>query len=541
MKTTMKAVSILSMFLVCGMVMAAFSPSIAPLAGGGPEPSVFRYDQNRTGISGLESDITSPGARWEFDSGAAAGTPPVVGDINADGENEIVLASSDGDIYALDIDGGIIWTVSGVGPYYANPGIADIAGDGINEVLIGGYYQNTGDPDLYAINGEDGSLLWVFTTSDKGAPTEKGFEAGPAFYDISGDGALDVLIGSWNHNFYALDGTDGSILWESAYGHFLRIISPIGDIDKDGNDEVLVADNHAVTRLFEMDGSLDWEITAGFGIATNPVFADVDGDSWDEIIMFSHGWAAMNIPGSLRVFNHDGSLLWTNEDYQFFYSTPTVFDVDGDGILDIINVDSNDQILVAYKGTDGSILYTNDPFEKNFMQPGLITADIDGDGETEILVSGNPNLFSINALDGSVDWVYETEGEKVSGTLVADLEGDGVSEILIRVGGKVVCLENVIDVDPMDLLDKIIEYILGLDDDCFKNNADNRKNALVNKLEEVRKMINEGDYEGAIDKLLNDIRPKMDGEGKNDWIICEDAQNDLTGMIDELIEYLESL
>ncbi len=215
--------------------------------------------------------------------------------------------------------------------------------------------------------------------------------------------------------------------------------------------------------------------------------------------------------------------------------------MDGDGILDIINVDSNDQILVAYKGTDGSILYTNDPFEKNFMQPGLITADIDGDGETEILVSGNPNLFSINAVDGSVDWIYDTDGVRVSGTLVADLEGDGVSEILIRVGGKVVCVENVIDVDPMDLLDKIIEYILGLDDDCFKNNADNRKNALVNKLEEVRTMINDGDYEGAIDKLLNDIRPKMDGEGKNDWIICEEAQNDLTGMIDELIEYLESL
>jgi hypothetical protein len=167
--------------------------------------------------------------------------------------------------------------------------------------------------------------------------------------------------------------------------------------------------------------------------------------------------------------------------------------------------------------------------------------DIDGDGGMEILVSGNPNRFSINAVDGSVDWIYNTEGKKVSGTLVADLEGDGVAEILLRYGGKVVCLENVIDVDPMDLLDKIIEYILGLDDDCFKNNADNRKNALVNKLESVRDMINAGDYEGAIDKLTNDIRPKMDGEGKNDWIICEEAQDDLTGMIDELIEYLESL
>jgi outer membrane protein assembly factor BamB len=428
-----------------------------------------------------------------------------------------------------------------VGPFYSSPGIADVDGDGINEVILGGYYHNSGDPDLYALNGEDGSLLWQFTTSDKGAATEKGFEGGPAFYDIDDDGGLDVLIGSWNHIFYALEGNDGTILWESEFEHFIRIVSPICDIDKDGNDEVLVADNHALTRLFEMDGSIDWEIYAGYGIPSNPVLADVDGDTFDEIIMFSIGWAYMGIPGSLRVFNHDGSLLWTNEEHQFFYSTPTVADVDGDGLMDIINVDSNDQLLIAYKGTDGTVLYTQEPFGNNFMQPGLLTADIDGDGEIEVLVSGNPNLFSINAADGSVDWVYDTGGKRPGGTLVADIDGDGIAEILLKLGGTVVCLQNEVSFDPNDLLDKIIEYILGLDDDCFKNNADNRKNTLVNKLEEVRKMIMAGDYEAAISKLTNDIRPKMDGEGNNDWITCPDAQNDLTGMIDELIDYLRSL
>jgi hypothetical protein len=175
-----------------------------------------------------------------------------------------------------------------------------------------------------------------------------------------------------------------------------------------------------------------------------------------------------------------------------------------------------------------------------FIATGLISADIDGDGEIELIIAASTNLYSINAQDGSVEWVYDSEGKRVSSPLVADLDGDGLAEIVIRVKENIICLQNK-QVDPMDLLDKIIEYILGLDDDCFKNNADNRKNALVNKLEEVRDMINNGDYDGAIDKLINDIRPKMDGEGKNDWIICEDAQNDLTGMIDQLIEYLQSL
>jgi outer membrane protein assembly factor BamB len=537
MKTSMKTISILSVLLVCIMVMAASAPVMAPSSAEGSDVSIFRYDLKRTGNSGLVSDITNPGVRWTFDSPSTAGSSFAVGDINNDGNTEIIWGSSDGVIYALDENGGIIWTYQGVGPLYAPPGIADIDGDGINEVLLGGFYLNSGDTDLYALNGEDGSLLWIFTTSDKGVPTEKGFEGGPAFYDINGNGGLDILIGSNNRIFYALEGHDGSILWESEFEHFIRFTAPIGDIDNDGNDEVLVSDNHALTRLFEMDGSIDWEIYAGYGIATNPIFADVDGDLYDEIIMFSHGRGG--IPGSLRVFNHDGSLLWTNEDYLFFYSTPTIYDVDGDGLQDIINVDSNDQILIAYKGTDGSILYTEEPFDKNFMQPSLITADIDGDGEIEVLISGNPDLFSINAVDGLVDWRYDTGGKRVSSTLVADLDGNGVAEILLRTGGTIICLQN--EIDPMDLLDKIIQYILGLDDECFKNNADNRKNSLVNKLEEVREMINSGDYEGAIDKLVNDIRPKMDGEGKNDWIICETAQSDLTGMIDELIEYLKSL
>ncbi|UCF09155.1 MAG: PQQ-like beta-propeller repeat protein [Thermoplasmata archaeon] len=540
MKINLKGKSVLTVVvalgIVAGLAIGAIVPMMgAPAGGSSPEASVFRYDLKRTGNSGLVSDITTPSERWIFDSGSTAGSMPEVGDINGDGRTEVVWGSGDGVVYALNENGQIIWTYQALGPLYASPGIGDVDGDGKNEVVIGGYLNNGGDPNLYALNGEDGSLLWLFPTA--------GIQTAPTFYDVNSDGTLDVLIGSMDYYFYALNGPDGSIIWKSEFEHFIRMTPPVGDIDKDGIDELLVADNHAVTRLFEVDGSLDWEINAGYGMAPTPIFADVDGDGWDEIITFSFGWWDRGILGAPKVYNHDGTLLWTNEQYTFFYSLPTLYDVDGDGLADIINVDSDDQVLIAYRGTDGTILYTAEPFEKNFMQPGLTTADIDGDGEQELLVSGNPNLFSINAADGSVDWVYDSGGERVYGTLVADLDGDGLAEILLRIGGRLICLEN--GFDPFDLLDEIIEYILNLEDECFKNNADNRKNALVNKLEEVREMILSGDYEGAINKLKNDIRAKMDGQvdgdSNNDWIICQDAQEDLTEMIDRLVNYLESL
>ena len=502
-------------------------------------PAIYRYDQKRTGVSYLTSNIIEPDSRWIFDSQSTGGSPPVAGDVDGDGKIEIVFGTADGIICAVDEDGQEIWAYEGEGPIYAPAAIGDLDGDEKNEVIIGGYYLYGGDPNLYALNGEDGSLLWTFSTMDKGALYEKGFETAPSLYDINDDGKMDVLIGSDNHNFYALNGEDGTIIWESEFEHFIRATSPIGDIDEDGIDEILVVDNHAITRLFEVDGSLDWEINVGYGVVATPIFADIDGDDLDEIIMCSVGWESIGILGVAMVYENDGTLLWSNEEHTYFYSTPTLCDVDGDGLLDILAIDSNDQVLIAYKGTDGSIIYTVEPFGDKFMGPGLITADIDGDGEIEILVGGNPDLFSINAEDGSVDWVYDSDGNWVGGPLVVDLDGDGLAEILIRIGGSYLCLENGFDL--FDLLDKIIAYILGLPDECFKNNADQRKNTLVNKLEEIRKMMMDENYEAAINKLTNDIRPKMDGEGNNDWITCEYAQDDLTEMIDQLIEYLEYL
>ena len=62
------------------------------------------------------------------------------------------------------------------------------------------------------------------------------------------------------------------------------------------------------------------------------------------------------------------------------------------------------------------------------------------------------------------------------------------------------------------------------------------------------KMINAGNYQGAINKLNNDIRAKTDGyvDGDkislgNDWIINPDEQQKICAMIDDLTAYLETL
>ena len=75
-----------------------------------------------------------------------------------------------------------------------------------------------------------------------------------------------------------------------------------------------------------------------------------------------------------------------------------------------------------------------------------------------------------------------------------------------------------------------------LPDDAFDKNPEQRRNALMQKYLEVFEKINDQEYQGAINKLENDIRAKMDGSvdgnPNNDWVIDAEAQGKLCTLID---------
>ena len=60
----------------------------------------------------------------------------------------------------------------------------------------------------------------------------------------------------------------------------------------------------------------------------------------------------------------------------------------------------------------------------------------------------------------------------------------------------------------VDQVDAIIAAINGLAPSDFKKN---KQKTLINKLEAVRKQIQSGAFQGALNKLQNDILPKIDG------------------------------
>lgn len=98
--------------------------------------------------------------------------------------------------------------------------------------------------------------------------------------------------------------------------------------------------------------------------------------------------------------------------------------------------------------------------------------------------------------------------------------------------------------DPVTELEHFKEFVTGLPDDVFDKPqlSEQRKRALCNKIDEVIEKVKVGNYTNAVNKLLYDIRAKMDGDSTaEDWITDQITQFKLCIIIDHIILSIELL
>jgi hypothetical protein len=92
-------------------------------------------------------------------------------------------------------------------------------------------------------------------------------------------------------------------------------------------------------------------------------------------------------------------------------------------------------------------------------------------------------------------------------------------------------------------LSEAVEAVL--DANSLQN--ENMMNALLNKMDAALAMIDDGQYQAALNKLENDILAKTDGcakigePDKNDWLITCEAQDAVYPLIIETIDYVMGL
>jgi hypothetical protein len=91
---------------------------------------------------------------------------------------------------------------------FSSPRAIDLNADGVKDIVIGGGTDGVAaDNGIMAFDGVDGSLLWKRSAHDE-------IFVSANFQDINNDGVPDVFIGGRQAQFYAIDGSNGDLIWE---------------------------------------------------------------------------------------------------------------------------------------------------------------------------------------------------------------------------------------------------------------------------------------------------------------------------------------
>ncbi|MGE5355829.1 MAG: FG-GAP-like repeat-containing protein [Deltaproteobacteria bacterium] len=268
---------------------------------------------------------------------------------------------------------------------------ADIDGDGKLE-LVFGCYRNDGG--IYALNSEDGTLLWSYFPHTP--PREGCNDVAPVIYDVDGDSKLDVVVPcSCTNVTICLNGKTGDLKWKT------------------------------ITR----------------GSDSPPTIADLDGNGKSEIL---HG----EFLGWVRCLNGaNGSTLWelpVNMN-SWIQTAPTIVDLNNDGQLDFVvgtwEFSKKDSIY-AFDGKTRKNLWKK-PIH-NWMYHGTSVADFDNDNKPELLIgSYNDTLYCINGENGSTEWKYFADGSSIGGPpVIGDIDNDGKCEVVFSSWYKVIALSD---------------------------------------------------------------------------------------------------
>jgi hypothetical protein len=353
---------------------------------------------------------------------------PTLGDLDGDGDLDAVVGGLDGGSSFFENTGSAsapafappVTMPFGLGDvgYLASPDLADIDGDGDLDAFLGEgfgvtiFFANTGSASAPAFLAPDRGPLGA---------VDLNYLAAPAFGDLDGDGDLDALLGALDGNahFFANTGTaNGPAFAAAALNSFGledvgSFASPaIGDLDGDGDLDVLVGEDYGSLVFFDNTGSASAPAFAPplanpFGLAdlgdlSAPALADLDGDGDLDVVAGEEG-------GSSVFFGNTGSAVAPafaaastgafGLDEVLMRAAPEFADLDRDGDLDaFIGESPGNVVFYANTGSPslpGFALAGWNPFGLGAVGVNVSPAfaDLDGDGDLDAHLGLQPGTL----------------------------------------------------------------------------------------------------------------------------------------------------
>lgn len=326
----------------------------------------------RAGLS-IVSEVWSHRAKhWIADVHAA--------DINNDGDIEIIACSRDGRVFALDKAGKILWErIIG-----KKSGVAAILGISENKASPVRVIAGTRDGKIYALDqdgrtiGKDGR---AYAFGKDGWAYEREAEQESSWLDtndavicqISANLALspDMIIGSEDGFVYALNYETRELHWRFPADGWVRAVF-VGDINRDGEAEILVGSNESTVYILSAkgqrlkQGNVQYPIHAIYA-------ADVDDDGVTEILVATDGKDLIALTPEFQEkwrFPFDNRILSLH-----------VADINNDGRSEIIAGSEDKHFYIL--NSQGRRLWRH---FLGYRAVSVYAVDFNNDGQVEILV-----------------------------------------------------------------------------------------------------------------------------------------------------------
>lgn len=304
---------------------------------------------------------------------------PLVSSPTVGPNGSIYVGSTDGKLYAISIGGGLRWTHTTDGAIYSSPAVS----------AEGNVYVCSQDGRLYAL-AQDGSELWSFETGGFGAISGSIF-ASPA----TGDDGTIYIAGLYDPNLYALDPNNGSIKWACRFdSNGWPFASPV--VATDGTIYQMLVYDTSLYAIEPNNGTIIWSTDLadpGSGWFDSD-YADIYGgyvEGWSEPVLGPDGtiYVSLDEDPYLRAVDPNGSIKWVTK---LGFTTGFTLAVGSDGL--IYAAGDNAVIKTLFDPSQGCQTSPCDVVED---KPGIYVIDPNGQVIAQFQSSIRPNFPVIGA------------------------------------------------------------------------------------------------------------------------------------------------